>query len=312
MKCPESYRTRQLFTLVNKTMLSGLLKKKAVKSSSFLSQGFIFVLPGFFGFCIFFLFPFGLSMIYAFMDKPIDGSFIGFANFSSLFQNRAYIRGLVNTIRFIGISAPLNLIFPLCIAILLKRIIKGRKWFSLVFLIPLVIPCGSMVFFWKTLFSYEGALNGLLNNFGIVKVSWLDSFIALPVMIFIFLWKNCGYNMVLFLAGLGNIPKDYYEAAWMDNASSFQVLTRITLPCLLPTGILALIMSVINSFKIFREIYLITGSYPRENIYSLQHFMNNMFASLNYPKLTSATAVLVIMIVILTQFLLHLERKTAS
>jgi multiple sugar transport system permease protein len=176
---------------------------------------------------------------------------------------------------------------------------------------PLVIPCGSMVFFWKTLFSYEGALNGILNNFGIAKVNWIDSFLALPVMIFIFLWKNCGYNMVLFLAGLGNIPKDYYEAAWMDNASSFQVLRHITLPCLLPTGILALIMSVINSFKIFREIYLITGSYPQENIYSLQHFMNNMFASLNYPKLTSATAVLVFMIVILTQFLLHLERKAA-
>lgn len=297
---------------MNKAVIRGLLKKKAVKSSGFLSQGFIFVLPGLLGFCVFFLLPFGLSLIYAFMDKPIGGSFIGFANFSSLFQNRAYIRGLVNTIRFIGISTPLNLIFPFCIAVLLNRVVKGREWFSLVFLIPLVIPCGSMVFFWKTFFSYEGALNGMLNNFGVVKVNWIDSFLALPVMIFIFLWKNCGYNMVLFLSGLGNIPKDYYEAAWMDNASSFQVLRHITLPCLLPTGILALIMSVINSFKIFREIYLITGSYPQESIYSLQHFMNNMFASLNYPRLTSATAVLVFMIVVLTQFLLHLERKASS
>jgi len=297
---------------MNKTMIRGLPKNKAVKSFSFFSQGFVFVLPGFLGFCVFFLFPFCLSMIYAFLDKPIGGSFIGFANFSSLFQNRAYIRGLVNTIRFICISTPLNLIFPLCIAMLLNRVIKGREWFSLVFLIPLVIPCGSMVFFWKALFSYEGALNGVLNNFGITKVNWLDSFLSLPVMIFIFMWKNCGYNMVLFLAGLGNIPKDYYEAAWMDNASSFQVLRHITLPCLLPTGILALIMSVINSFKIFKEIYLITGNYPNENIYSLQHFMNNMFASLNYPKLTSATAVLVFIIVILTQFLLNLERKAAA
>jgi len=166
-----------------------------------------------------------------------------------------------------------------------------------------------MVFFWKTLFSYDGALNGLLNIFGIEKINWLDSAIALPVMILIFLWKNIGYNMILFLAGLVNIPKEYYEAAWVDNASPFQVLRHITLPCLLPTVIVALIMSIINSFKIFREIYLITGGYPHESIYTLQHFMNNMFTSLNYPRLTTATALLVFVMVFFTQFLLRLERK---
>ena len=287
------------------------IKQRGDKAQGFLSQGFIFVLPGLLGFCIFFIFPFGLSLIYAFMDKPVGGSFVGFANFASLFQNRAYLRGLVNTLRFIGISTPLNLTLSLVIAMMVNKMIKGREWFSLIFLIPLVIPSGSMVFFWKTLFSYEGALNGMLNSLGMGKVNWLDSALALPVMILIFLWKNCGYNMILFLAGLGNIPKDYYEAAWMDNASSFQVFRHITLPCLLPTGILALIMSIINSFKIFREIYLITGSYPQEGIYTLQHFMNNMFTSLNYPRLTSATAVLVLIMVFFTQFLLRLERKAA-
>jgi multiple sugar transport system permease protein len=275
------------------------------------SQGFFFVLPGFLGFCVFFIFPFFLSLVYAFMDRPIGGSFVGFANFASLFQNRAYLRGLANTIRFIGISTPLNLAIPLGVAMLVNRIVKGREWFSLLFLVPLVIPSGSMVFFWKTLFSYDGALNGMLNSLGIAKINWLDSFLALPVMILIFLWKNCGYNMVLFLAGLGNIPQEYYEAAWMDNASPFETFRHVTLPCLLPTAILALIMSIINSFKIFREIYLITGSYPQESIYTLQHFMNNMFASLNYPRLTSATAVLVLIIALFTQFLLRLERKAA-
>jgi multiple sugar transport system permease protein len=273
---------------------------------------FLFVLLGLLGFCVFFILPFFLSVIYAFMDKPIGGSFAGFANFSSLFQNRAYLRGLVNTVRFIAISTPLNLAVSLGIALLINRITKGREWFSLIFLVPLVIPSASMVFFWKTLFSYEGVLNGVLHSIGIAKINWLDSFLALPVMIFIFLWKNCGYNMVLFMAGLGNIPKDYYEAAWMDNASYFRVFTHITLPCLLPTAILALIMSIINSFKIFREIYLITGNYPQESIYTLQHFMNNMFSSLNYPRLTSATAVLVLIIALFTQFLLLLERRAAE
>jgi multiple sugar transport system permease protein len=281
------------------------------EGKSLFRQGFVFVLPGLLGFCVFFIFPFFLSLAYAFMDRPIGGVFVGFANFIALFQNRAYLRGLANTIRFIGISTPLNLAIPLGIAMLVNRIVKGKDWFSLVFLIPLVIPSGSMVFFWKTFFAYDGFLNGILNSMGVTKINWLDSFLALPVMILIFLWKNCGYNMVLFLAGLGNIPQEYYEAAWMDNASSLQTFRHITIPCLLPTTILALIMSIINSFKIFREIYLITGNYPQESIYTLQHFMNNMFASLNYPRLTSATAVLVLIIAFFTQFLLRLERRAA-
>jgi len=281
------------------------------KKNGFFSSGLIFILPGLLGFCVFFIAPFCLSLVYAFMDRPVNGSFTGFSNFASLLTNRAYIRGLINTMRFIGISVPLNLILSLLAALLVNKIIKGRDFYSLIFLIPLVIPSGSMVFFWKTLFSYDGAFNGLLNALNVAKVNWLDSIMALPVMIIIFLWKNIGYNMILFLAGLSNIPKEYYEAAWMDNASSFQVFMHITLPCLLPTTIVALIMSIINSFKIFREVYLITGSYPHESIYTLQHFMNNMFASLNYPRLTSATALLVLVMVIFTQFLLKLERKAA-
>jgi multiple sugar transport system permease protein len=273
--------------------------------------GLGFVLPGLAGFSVFFIFPFGLSLVYAFMDKPIGGSFAGFSNFTGLFHNRAYLRGLGNMARFIGISAPLNLAVSLGLALLLNRAGKRREWFSLVFLVPLVIPSGSMVFFWKTFFSYDGALNGLLRKVGPEKINYLDSNLALPVMILIYLWKNCGYNMVLFLAGLGNIPRDYYEAAWVDNASPLQCFIHITLPCLLPVSVLTFIMSIINSFKIFREIYLITGSYPHESIYTLQHFMNNLFVSLNYPRLTSAAAVLVVIMTVLTQFLLRMERRAA-
>ena len=280
-----------------------------LRTGSFFGAGLFFILPGLLGFFVFFILPFFFSMFYAFMDRPIGGSFVGFANFISLFQNRAYLLGLYNTLRFIAISTPLNLMLSLGIAMLINRILKGREWFSLIFLIPLVIPSGSMVFFWRTLFSYDGTLNALLYNFGIERFNWLNSSLSLPVMILIFLWKNIGYNMILFLAGLGNIPRDYYEAAWMDNASSWQSFRHVTLPCLLPTTVICIIMSIINSFKIFREIFLITGSHPDENIYTLQHFMNNMFASLNYPRLTSSTLVLVIFITLFTQFLLRMERK---
>ena len=198
------------------------------------------------------------------------------------------------------------------IAMLINKMKKTGQLFSLIFLVPLVIPSGSMVFFWKTFFAYDGVLNGLMHTAGIGKINWLDSSMAFFVMTLIFIWKNMGYNMVLYLAGLGNIPKDYYEAVSMDGAGRLQTFQHITLPHLYSTSILVLIMSIINSFKIFKEIYMITGSYPHESIYTLQHFMNNMFASLNYPKLTTAMTILVVIISLFTQVLLRLERRASK
>jgi len=275
-------------------------------------SGALFLLPGLIGFIIFYIWPFFISLGYAFLDKPVNGSFVGFKNFIELFVNKAYLKGLMNTLRFIGISVPLNMALSLGIAMLINKLRRLRELFSLIFLIPLVIPSGSMVSFWKSLFAYDGALNGLLNTFGVAKINWLDSSLALFVMVLIFVWKNLGYNMVLYLAGLGNIPKDYYEAASVDGAKPWQAFRHITLPHLAPTSVLVLIMSIINSFKVFKEIYLITGSYPHDSIYTLQHFMNNMFSSLNYPKLTTATTVLVVIIALFTQTLLRLERKAAE
>lgn len=271
-----------------------------------------FVLPGLLGFIMFYIWPFCISLGYAFLSKPVNGAFVGLKNFIELFVNRAYLKGLGNTLRFIAISVPLNMGLSLVIAMMIGKLKKHRELFSLVFLIPLVIPSGSMVFFWKSLFSYDGALNGLLNAAGIQKINWLDSSLALFVMVLIFIWKNLGYNMVLYLAGLGNIPREYYEAAAVDGASPPQVFLGITLPQLAPTSALVLIMSIINSFKVFKEIYLITGSYPHDSIYTLQHFMNNMFSSLNYPRLTAATTVLVVLIAAFTQSLLRLERRAAG
>jgi multiple sugar transport system permease protein len=272
----------------------------------------LFLLPGLLGFLIFYIWPFFISLGYAFLDKPVNGSFVGMKNFLELLQNQAYLKGLGNTLRFIGISVPLNMTFSLGAAMLINKLRRRKELFSLIFLVPLVIPSGSMVSFWKALFAYDGALNGLLHTFGIAKVNWLDSSLAFFVMVLIFIWKNLGYNMVLYLSGLSSIPRDYYEAAWIDGARPWQAFWHITMPHLASTSVLVLIMSVINSFKVFKEIYLITGGYPHESIYTLQHFMNNMFQSLNYPRLTTATTVLVVLIALLTQTLLSMERKASS
>jgi len=272
----------------------------------------LFLLPGLLGFMIFYIWPFFISLGYAFTDKAVHGTFQGFKNFMELFSNKAYLMGLSNTIKFIAVSVPLNMGAALGISLLTKKIKKHRDLFILAFLVPLVIPSGSMDYFWSSLFAYNGVLNGWLRILGIGKIAWLDSGIAFWVMVLIFTWKNLGYIIVLYLDGLNRVAPEYYEAARMDGASPVLTFWHITLPLLHPTSILVLMMSLINSFKVFKEIYMITGSYPHDSIYTPQHFMNNMFASLNYPKLTTATAVLVSFMVLLSQVLLGMERRASS
>ena len=289
------------------------MKKNILRAytKSRLKSEILFLMPGALGLAVFFIAPFCLSLYYAFMSKPKGGTFVGLSHYIALFQNSSYKNGLFNTVRFIAISVPLTMCLSLISAIMIRKIKthKTQKLISLFFLMPLVIPSGSTVFFWKSLFAYDGTLNGILNKIGLETINFLDTNWALAVMALIFIWKNIGYTMVLYRAGLSNIPKDFYEAASVDGAGSCRTFVYITLPSLMSTSVLASLMTIINSFKVFREIYLITGTYPHQSIYTLQHFMNNQFSSFNYPRLTSATTVLVVIITLFTQTLLKLERK---
>jgi len=272
---------------------------------------FLFILPGFLGFGLFYLWPFIVSVGYSFMSRPVGGDFVGLGNYIDLLQSPAYQLGLVNTVIFMGISVPVTMVLSLAIAMLIKRAGGYKPLFVLVFLIPLVIPSGSMVFFWQMLFAQQGFLNGVLNGLGFDSINWLNSGYARLVLLIIFVWKNLGFNLVLFVAGLSNIPQEYYEAAKVDGANAWHVLRRITWPCLASTTVMVLLMSIINSFKVFREVYLLMGAYPHESVYMLQHFMNNNFFSLNYPRLTTATTLLAMTMVVLTQVLFRLERRAA-
>lgn len=275
-------------------------------------SGLLFLLPSLAGFIVFFIWPFIISTGYSFLDKPVDARFAGLRNYLELLANPSYRRGLFNTLIFIGISVPLNMFLSLIAALLVRRVGRHKDIFMLIFLIPLVLPSGSMIFFWKNLFGANGYLNGLLAFLSLPEVNWLDSSCARLVVVLIFIWKNLGYNIVLFAAGLSNIPKLYYEAAAMDGAGRLSTFVNITLANLMPSFVLVAIMSIINSFKVFKEIFLLTGSYPHESIYMLQHFMNNMFGSLNYPKLTTATSIIVLMMACISQGLLQYERRAAA
>ncbi|MGN9163813.1 carbohydrate ABC transporter permease [Tissierellaceae bacterium HCP3S3_D8] len=265
-----------------------------------------------FGFMFFYIIPFLISVFYAFIDNPLSKNFVGLNNYRELFSNKYFLRGLKNTVVFMSISIPLNIIISLGLAMVLNKIKLFSRYLSLIFLIPLAIPSATTAFFWKQVFSLNGVLNKFLYTLNFESIDWLNSGYSMYIIVFIFLWKNIGYNMILFIAGLNNIPKLYYECAEIEGASRFQQFRIVTLTYLLPTFMLSLIMTFINSFKVFKEIFILTGDNPHENIYVLQHYMNSMFMSLNYPKLVSSISILITAITIFITVLYVFEGRISK
>lgn len=266
------------------------------------SPGCLFLWPSLAGVLIFFLIPFIGGFFYAVVDNPVSGHFVGLKNFIDLLHNEAFLRAAANTVIFTSISVPLNIVISLILALLIKSAGQPGKTMQVFFILPLVVPVASVAFFWQLVFTDNGLLNNLLNTCGLPAVAWLNTAWSRLVIVIVYLWKYIGYNIVLYLFALGNIPSEYYESADIDGAGRWQKFRHITLVYLTPAIFFVFIISMINSLKVFRETYLIAGQYPEESIYMLQHYMNNMFLSLDYQKLTSAayfTAIFTTIIVFL-------------
>jgi multiple sugar transport system permease protein len=174
---------------------------------------------------------------------------------------------------------------------------------------PLMVPVASIVLIWQVIFSNNGALNDFLAHFGVEKIDWMKSEFNRDVVILLFLWKNIGYDMILFLAALSNVPTDIQEMAMLEGASSTRIFFQIKLRYIFPTILFVTILSLINSMKIFREVYLLTGKYPYDGLYLLQHFMNNTFESMDYQKLSSAALVMAAVMVLVIGLLFLVDNK---
>lgn len=273
---------------------------------------FFMLAVSFIGFSCFYFIPFVVSFGYALIDNPIHAKFVGGQQFIELFKNQYFLQGLNNTVRFMVVSIPLNMFLSLLLALGLFRQKKGQKIIILLFLIPLVLPSATTAFFWEKLFSEYGVVNHFLLRFGIEGIDWFQSKYGMVIVTIIFLWKNIGYNMILFFSALHNIPDDYYEYAKIEGANRWQCFYKITLVFLQPTMLLCFIMTFVNSFKVFKEIYIITGEYPHESLYILQHYMNNMFLALNYPKLVSSSYVVTAVIVVIVLVIFRLEHHISK
>lgn len=240
------------------------------------------------GFVWFYLFPFVYAGFYAFVDNPVRKRFVGLQNFVEIFQNEFFLRGLSNMVRFMAIAIPLSMLASLVLALALKRLSLTGNFLSVMFLIPLVIPSASVVQFWMKLPIQQDAF---------------------ATIVLIYIWKYMGYNAVLFLAGLHGIKEEYYQCAKVLGANGRQCFYRVTLVYLIPSFFLVFIMSFVNSFKIYREVYLMWNDYPPQNAYLLQHFVNNTLLSMRYEKLVSAVYVLTAGIVPIVAFFFRKEKE---
>jgi multiple sugar transport system permease protein len=277
---------------------------KKIKKS-LMSWAFLF--PSLAGVLVFFLLPFITVIRYSLLDNPVSNQFVGFENYSNLFKNQAFLMAAKNTLTFSLSAVILAVVLSLGLALMLEAKIPAKSRLRTFFLSPLVVPTASVILIWQVVFSYNGSFNSIMSLFGVQPIDWLKSEYSPIVILLMFLWKNIGYNMILFMAALSNIPKAQLEAAQVDGAGAVRRFFTIKLRYISPSMFFVLLLSLINSFKIFREVYLLTGGYPYESIYFLQHFMNNTFKALDYQKLSAAAIVMsaVILVVILAIFLLE-------
>lgn len=271
----------------------------------------LFLLPSLLAVSIFVVVPFADVVRRSFFSA-IGGKFVGFQNYISVFHNEAFQLAAHNTAKFTAVCIPLLLVISLLLAILLDAVRERRGILKTSFLIPLTIPAASVALLWKVIFHENGLLNRMLDAVGAAGVDWLNTSWAFGVLVVTCLWKNAGYDMILWLSGITAIPPSLHESAALDGAGPWKRLWHITLPNLAPSFFTVTVLSILNSFKVFREAYLMAGSYPDDSIYLLQHLFNNWFLNLDVDKMC-ASAVLLALVVflllaLLQQILGRLER----
>lgn len=249
--------------------------------------GYLMVLPYVVYFLLFVAYPLVFSFVLVFhrwnIVTPME--FIGLKNFERLFRDELFFKSIINTLIFLSIHIPLQITLALFFANLLNQKVKFSTFFRALYFMPVVVSGVVVTILWQQMYAYEtGLINQILVNLNLKRVPWLISpDVAMPSIAVMATWKNVGLYIVLFLAGLQNIPRELYEVAEIDGASNFQKFFKITLPMLNPTVVLVVVLSTIGGFSLFIEPYIMTGGGPMDStlsavlyIYKQAFYFNHM------------------------------------
>ena len=277
-------KTRRSCIMRNKTQ-SGRLARKA----------YLFLLPSLAGTAVFVLLPY-VDVVRRSFFEAAGGRFVAMQNYVTVVGNSAFRLASFNTLRFLVICVPLLVLVSLFCSMLIAGLKEEGTVFKTSLLVPLAIPVASIVLLWKLFFHPQGMVNQITALFGMAGVDWINGDTAFGVLVFTYVWKNLGYDVVLWVAGLAAISDELYEAARVDGAGIVARFLYVTLPGLSKTAFLVVSLYVFNSFKVFREAYLIAGEYPHESIYMLQHLFNHWFVTLDIQKMSAASVLLLLVV----------------
>ena len=263
-------------------------------------KGVCLAAPAVLGFLIFYVLPMGVTL---WQSVSYGGVFVGLENYRITFGNHMFWLAVGNTLRFLGVALPLILVIALGLALLLAEKFPGNRFFRLILLYPMLVPVAATVMAVQIFLGTRGVLNTFLIQWGFSRQDWIYSSWAFLILVLLYLWKNTGYAVILFLAGLAMIPKEYMEMARMDGAGRWKCLYYIRLPLLGPMILFTALISLLNAFKCFREAILIGGNYPHESIYMLQHYMTNNFNNMNYMEI-SVTSTFIFLVIFIAACIL--------
>lgn len=285
-----------------------------IKDRKETARGYLFLLPALGGILVFILGPVVAAIALSFTkwDLLTPAKFIGLSNYQELIQDPMFRKVMLNTLIFTGASVPLSLILSLGLALALNQKIKGIVIFRTIYFLPVVSSMVAVSLVWRWLYNPNyGLLNYFLNLLHLPSINWLFSTTwAMPAVILMSVWKSLGYNMVIFLAGLQGIPQMYYESAKIDGAGKFQAFKNITLPLLSPTTFFVLVISIISSFQVFDQIFVMTSGGPAHAteviIYYIYH---NAFQIFRMGYASALAFCLFIIIFALTLLQIRLSKR---
>ena len=280
-------------------------------------QGWIFILPNFVGFAILTLVPVVILFYMAFTKWNIFGGseWIGLDNFTRLFGDKSFHKALINTLYYTAIHVPLTLAISLGLALLFNTKLRALAFFRTAAFFPYITSIVAVAVVWNMLFSPDsGVINQALMAIGVDNPpGWTTSATwSMPAVIIVGTWREAGYFMLLFLAGLQTVPRELHEAARMDGASSWQRFTNITLPCLRPTTYFITVILTIQSLKIFDLVLVMTGGGPGQSTLVLSQFIYNQGFIYNQFGYGASAAVILFIIAVSVTIAQYLFNKRSE
>jgi len=239
--------------------------------------------------------PFFIGIKFSLQRSSFNDDFVGLSNYFKLFENEAFVLALKNNLIFMAIAIPTIMIVSFLVALMIHEL-KMSKWIKIAMILPIAIPSAAVSGFFKTVFDAQG-------------FSLIESNFAMLAVVTIYVWRSAGFNIIIYMAAMGQMNKSALEAASIDGAGYMNRLYHIIIPMMIPSTFFVAIMSIMNSFKVFKDVYILQGAYPNPQIYMLQHYMNNIFGKLQNEKLTAAAYIFTVFIFLFALGFYKVERN---